>query len=144
MRFTKTIATALAVTVGALSFASSADARSRDWRHGGHAYKPYHNYHHGFRHHRFHDDDDFSAGAAIFGFAAGAVLGSALSRPCYNCGYGYGYAPAYSYAPAYPAPVVVYQPWTPTWFTYCHGKYRSFNANTGYYLGYDGDYHFCR
>jgi hypothetical protein len=143
MRFTKTIAMALAVTVGALSFASSADARSRHWRHGGHHFKPHHGFnHHGFRHHRFHDDDDFSAGAAIFGFAAGAFLGSALSRPCYGCGYGYGYS--YAPAPAYAAPVVVYQPWTPTWFSYCRGKYRSFNASTGYYLGYDGDYHFCR
>ena len=134
MRFTKTIATALAVTVGALSFASSADARERYWRHGGH---------HAFRHHGFHhhDHDGFNGGAALFGFAAGAVLGSALSRPCYNCGYSsYGYAPA----PVYAAPVVVYQPWTPTWFSYCRGKYRSFNAGTGYYLGYDGGYHFCR
>ena len=141
MRFTKTIATALALTVGALSFASSADARTRYWRHGGyHAYKPHHGFHHhGFRHHRFHhDDDDFNGGAVLFGFAAGAFLGSALSRPCYGCGY--SYAPA----PVYTAPVVVYQPWTPAWFSYCRGKYRSFNASTGYYLGYDGGYHFCR
>jgi hypothetical protein len=137
MRFTKTIATALAVTVGALSFASSADARSRYWRHGGH-----HGGHH-FNHGHHHNG--FNGGAALFGFATGAILGSALSRPCYGCGYGYGQSYGY-YAPApvYAAPVVVYQPWTPTWYSYCGDRYRSFDASTGYYLGYDGDYHFCR
>ena len=143
MRFTKTIAAALAVSVGALSFASSADARARHWGNGGH-----HGSHHGFHHHGHHHNG-FNGGAALFGFAAGAFLGSALSYPCYGCGYGNGYGygyGGYGYAPApvYAAPVVVYQPWTPTWFSYCRGKYRSFNGSTGHYLGYDGDYHFCR
>lgn len=128
MRFTKTIAMAAALTVGALAFAESADARPRQeriWRHhGGHHH--HHHFHHGHRGH-------FASGA--FGFAAGAILGSALSRPYY-------YAPAPVYVA--PAPVYVYQPWTPGWYTYCGGKYRSFNASTGYFLGYDGQYHFCR
>lgn len=122
MRFTKTIATALAVTVGALTFAGSAEARNRQehWR-------P--------QHRGFDNRGNFAAGA--FGFAAGALVGSALSRPYY-------YAPAP--APVYvaPAPVYVYQPWTPGWYSYCGGKYRSFNSSTGYFLGYDGQYHFCR
>ena len=127
MRFTKTIATALAVTVGALTFASSAEARKRQeriWRpnYGGHGH---------FDRHR----GNFAAGA--FGFAAGALVGSALSRPYY-------YAPAPAAVYVAPAPVYVYQPWTPGWYTYCGGKYRSFNASTGYFLGYDGQYHFCR
>ena len=47
-------------------------------------------------------------GPAIGGFAAGAIIGSALARPYYGYGYGYGYrAPApvyydyYTPAPAY-------------------------------------------
>jgi len=35
-------------------------------------------------------------------------------------------------------------PWTPAWYQYCSGKYDSFNPKTGYYKGYDGQYHFCR
>jgi BA14K-like protein/PXPV repeat (3 copies) len=129
MRFTKTIATAAALMVGALAFGESADARPRQeriWRHhgGGH-----HGHHHG------HGGYYNGFGYGAFGFAAGALLGSALSRPYY-----------YEPAPVYvaPAPVYVYQPWTPDWYTYCGGKYRSFNPDTGYFLGYDGEYHFCR
>jgi hypothetical protein len=140
MRFTKTIATALAVSVGALSFASSADARSRHRPHGGHHG---HHGHHGYHH------NGFNGGAAFFGFATGALLGSALAYPYYGYG-GYGYGGygygGYGYAPApvYAAPVVTYQPWTPDWYDYCRGKYRSFDDSTGEYLGYDGEYHFCR
>lgn len=44
--------------------------------------------------------------AAGAGFAAGAVVGSALTAPRYGYAYGpayssYGYAPGYTYAPAY-------------------------------------------
>ncbi len=133
MRFTKIIATALAVTVGALSFAGSAEARKRQ----EHIWRPHHGggHHHG--HHNRHYGYGGYYGAGAFGFAAGALIGSALSRPYY-------YAPAP--APIYvaPAPVYVYQPWTPAWYSYCDGKYRSFNSSTGYFLGYDGQYHFCR
>ena len=108
MSFTKTIALALSLAVGSLSFAGSAEAHHR----------------------RDH------AAAAAFGFAAGALLGSALARPHY-------YAPAPVYVA--PAPVVyLYQPWTPEWHAYCRGKYHSFDPSTGYYLGYDGQPHFCR
>lgn len=36
-----------------------------------------------------------------------------------------------------------YAPWTPEWYAWCARRYRSFDPNTGYYLGYDGEYHFC-
>lgn len=36
------------------------------------------------------------------------------------------------------------KPWTNAWYDYCHSRYRSFNPRTGYFLGYDGDHHFCR
>lgn len=36
------------------------------------------------------------------------------------------------------------EPWSKAWFAYCTDKYRSFDPRTGRYLGYDGDFHFCR
>jgi hypothetical protein len=45
-----------------------------------------------------------------------------------------------------PAPVYYSRPapWTPEWYDYCGDRYQSFNARTGYFLGFDGNYHFCR
>ncbi len=78
-------------------------------------------------------------GAGLIGFGVGAVVGSALTprevyvapppppppRPVYRAGYG-------------PSP------WSPDWYTYCYSRYRSFNPNTGTFVGYDGYEHFCR
>ena len=135
MRFTKTIAAALALSVGALTFAGSAEARDRD--RGDHRWR------HHDRHH--HSGAPYAAGA--FGFAAGAILGSALSQPRYY----YEPAPVYVapryVAPAYVQPSYVYaapSPWTPGWYAYCEDRYRSFNPRTGYFVGYDGGYHFCQ
>ena len=52
-------------------------------------------------------------------------------------------APSPTYYPSRP---VYYgpQPWTGEWYEYCRARYRSFDANTGYFVGYDGRYHFCR
>lgn len=116
MRFIKTTAAALAFAIGATSFVASAVAR-----------------------HRHHHGDALAAG--IFGFAAGAILSSAL-------------APRYYYqpAPVYAAPPVIYgttpayyapEPWTSDWYSYCSSRYRSFDPQTGYFLGYDGNYRFC-
>jgi len=90
-----------------------------------------------YPHHKHNNGAAVAAG--IFGFATGAIVGSALTAPRY-------YAPAPQ--PYYYAPKPVYYglpaPWTPAWYSYCTSKYRSFNPNTGYFLGYDGRYHFCR
>src|SRR5687767_9523517 len=64
MRFMKPVATALAITVGALSFAGTAEAGHR-------------------HHHRHHGGGGEAAAAGILGFAAGAILGGALSSPRY-------------------------------------------------------------
>jgi hypothetical protein len=45
-------------------------------------------------------------------------------------------------------PEVVYatgalDPWSPEWYDYCEGRYRSFNPRTGTFTGYDGEAHFC-
>ena len=129
MRMTKSIAAALALTIGAVSFSGAADARHR-YRHGG--------------------GDALAAG--IIGFGAGAILGGALSQPRYGYYPGPVYvepAPVYvAPAPVYvrPAPVYTYAPaaWTPEWYDYCEDRYQSFNPRTGYFLGYDGEYHLCR
>jgi hypothetical protein len=152
MRFAKTIASALAVTVGALSFpssgtiptvlavsvgafsfASSADARRRQQHyrpHRGYNHRPYYNrlprgYHYGYHGEYYYNRD--------YGYGYGGWPFFSYSWP-YRYGYGYYYG----------APAVGYQPWTPEWYAYCRAKYRSFNPSTGYYLGYDGVYHFCR
>ena len=134
MRFTKAIAAALALSVGALTFAGTAEAGDR-------------------RHHRS-DISPFATGA--IGFAAGAILGSALSQPRPYAQPGYYYSePRYYYepAPVYVAPRPVYvqprytyaaEPWTEAWYASCNARYRSFNPQTGYFVGYDGQYHFCR
>ena len=64
------------------------------------------------------------------GIGLGLGLSALATRPSY------GYAePSYSYRPA---------PWSPAWYDYCSDRYRSFNPRTGYFKGYDGEYHFCR
>ena len=44
----------------------------------------------------------------------------------------------YNDAPSYSS-----QPWSTGWLKYCRAKFRSFNAKSGTYLGYDGNRHFC-
>ena len=77
-------------------------------------------------------------------------MGSALSQPRYGPPSYYHYHPQPIYAappPVYrPAPVYSVQPtpWSPEWYAYCEDRYVSFNSRTGYFHGYDGEYHFCR
>jgi hypothetical protein len=103
-------------------------------------------------------------GAAI-GAASGALLGASTTN--WNGAYRYAYnncvqsirysapPPVYAAPPvAYNPPVYVapaqptygrpYQAWTQAWFQYCSNRFRSFNPQTGQYLGFDGQYHFCQ
>ena len=103
------------------------------------------------------------------GLGAGAVLGgvAAATSPWWWGGYPYGYYPygyypgTYAYAPGYD-----YTYTTPTWsfgqstngyaqpewnggvglrdHAWCESHYRSYNAATGMFMGYDGRYHLCR
>ena len=132
MRYTKPIAAALAVTIAALSFATSAEARHR-------------------RHHHRGGGDEIAAG--LFGFAAGALLTGALSQPRYGAPSYYYYEPQPVYVAPPPPPIVYHQgpvygagmqPWSPEWYSYCDARYVSFDQRTGYFYGYDGEYHFCR
>ncbi|MGX1101081.1 BA14K family protein [Amorphus sp. MBR-141] len=73
--------------------------------------------------------------AGALGLAAGAMLGSAMAQQP---------QPQGTIQSAAPVTANGIPPWTPAWYQYCSGKYKSFNAQTGLYLGYDGKYHYCR
>lgn len=117
----KGLAVASALSLGAISFASSADAGGR------------HNRHHSRGHHGGHNGGS-AAAAAILGFGLATAL---TSRPSY--GYSYGYAPPYAYAPPPPpyyGPAAYssnYAPptWSPGWYQYCAAKWRSFDSRDG-------------
>ena len=98
-----------AAVVGSSLMLAAAPAQAR-W-HG-------HHWHHG------------GWGAGIAGFAAGAILGSALApRPYYDYG-----PPAYAYEPGYSDDSAV---------AYCEQRFRSYDPASGTYLGYDGHRHPC-
>ena len=84
-------------------------------------------------------------GAAIAGFAVGAIVGSALARPYYAPPPVY-YAPPPPRVYYAPPPRVYYAPppWTPDWYAYCASKYRSFDPRSGTYQPYYGPRRFCR
>ena len=91
--------------------------------HGGHHYS-----------HRYRGGGN-AFGAGLIGFGIGAIVGSALTpREVYVA------PPPPRYAPVAYGP----QPWSPDWYSYCYSRYRSFNPNTGTFIGYDGYERFCR
>lgn len=133
----------MAVALGAMTLAtfSAANAYDRRWPH----------------HRSSHHGDAVIAGVA--GLAAGALIAGALSQPREPSYYEPDY---YDYdQPRYvvrrdvivrPAPVREYgrvayggsiEPWTRGWYDYCSYRYRTFNARTGTFTGYDGEQHFC-
>jgi hypothetical protein len=95
----------VAAVLGTSLVLAAAPAQARYWHHGG------------------------AWGAGIAGFAAGAILGSALApRPYYYYG-----PPAYAYEPGYPDDAEAY----------CEARFRSYDPESGTYLGYDGRRHPC-
>lgn len=112
---------------------------------------------------RRNSDGDLLA-AGVLGLAAGALVAGALAdsgprdpvyrERVYDAPYvdddyfppqpgaeyeyapeGAGYGTGYAYGGL--------EPWSPGWFRYCENRYRSFNPNTGTFVGYDGERHFC-
>ncbi len=105
------------------------------------------------------DDDDLLAAGAV-GLVTGALIGTAIgSQPRY-----YGepervyidpepeyyeprpvFRPRPVYRPVYRPVVESYglEPWTPEWYRYCSQRYRSFDPDSGTFVGYDGRSHFC-
>ena len=89
-----------------------------------------------------------AAVAGVAGFALGTLLGTSAARPRYYPGTVY-----VEPAPVYVAPPVVYEaapvayappPWSPDWYAYCARKYRTFDAQSGTFIGADGREYLCR
>lgn len=79
------------------------------------------------------------AGSSFWGGALGGFLGSMIQPP-----------PVVVQPPVVVAPPVVIQPsvpelqpWTAPWYQTCANKYRTFDARSGNYTGFDGQPHFC-
>lgn len=93
--------------------------------------------------------------AGVLGLAAGAIIAGAMSQPQPQPVYR---EPIYNAPP--PPPQVFYpatpargnygrnyggsfQPWSREWYNWCSQRYRSFNATSGTFRGYDGQDRFC-
>ena len=84
----------------------------------------------------------YGYGGVGAGFIAGAIIGGALAAPYY----GYGYGPGYYYAPPPPPPPGYGAPAAPVAgdaVAYCMQRFRSYDPNSGTYLGFDGQRHPC-
>lgn len=124
------------------------------------------------RHHRHHNNDNLAIGAAglAAGVLLGTAIASQpryvepapvyvepapvyVERepiyvepvPVYRAPERVYVRPEPEYYPARPATVVSggLRPWSNAWYQYCTERYRSFNAKSGTYVGYDGQRHFC-
>ena len=96
------------------------DPDCHDWRDNRHSWNEdrYHSWY-GRHRHEFGPDD---AAAAIFGFAAGTITG-AITGTINGAVDG---AVSGSHVAA------------------CEARYRSYNPDTDMFMGYDGDWHYCR
>jgi hypothetical protein len=115
--FLKGLALAALVGLSALSLPATAEA-GRGW--GGHGH-----WHGGYGWRGGWGGPGYW-GAGLIGIGVGAAIGSALA------------------APVYVDPYVGPTAWSPDWYDYCAQRYRSFNPRTGYFMGYDGQPHFCQ
>lgn len=118
---------------------SNGSYKHNNWKHN--SYRGHGKQRHGYRNHRNND----AVTLGIIGLGVGAIIGGAIANSHNN--------PRVIHRPApnvrhYGQPRVVhgggsFEPWTKSWFRYCSNKYRSFNASTGTFRGYDGRDHFC-
>ncbi|MBR0837612.1 BA14K family protein [Bradyrhizobium manausense] len=84
---------------------------------------------------RWYGHRGWGGGAFVGGLAAGAIIGGAVAAPYY-------YGSPYYYGPGYPPPPAAYGPPEGD-IQYCMQRYKSYNPNTGLYLGNDGRRHPC-
>lgn len=85
---------------------------------------------------RWYGHRGWGGGAFVGGLAAGALIGGALAAPYY-------YGSPYYYGPAYPPPGYYAPPPEGDAVAYCMRRYRSYDPNSGTFLGYDGLRHPC-
>lgn len=92
-----------------------------------------------------------AVGAATYGITAPGVAAGTygITAPDYATGtFGVTNFSSQSFiSPVYAGRVgvalVAPQPWSAQWLAYCQTRYRTFNASTGTFIGYDGMQHFC-
>lgn len=108
------------------------------------------------RHHNRGNGGDVVA-AGVLGLAAGALIAGSANRQA-DVVYRYD-DPYYEPRRVYERPVRVYErprprpvyveqyssfePWSRDWYRWCSDRYRSFNPDTGTFVGYDGIERFC-
>lgn len=106
-------------------------------------------------HRRYRDNTGAVVAAGALGLAAGALLGSATRQV--DVIYRYDEPRYVRPRPVYERPVRVYEqprrvyvqryasfePWTREWYRYCSDRYRSFDPQSGTFMGYDGVRRFC-
>ncbi|ESR24549.1 BA14K family protein [Lutibaculum baratangense] len=127
----KIAAGALTLTMAATAVPLTATTADAGWR--GHGYHGH--YRPAPRHYYHRRSNDGALAAGVIGLAAGALIGGAIaSQPAP--------APVYREYRDYRA----YRPEMSRadWDAYCYSKYRSYDARTGTYLGYDGYRHYCQ
>jgi hypothetical protein len=94
----------------------------------------------------------FGAGiGAIVGGGVGTFAGAANASAAWRRAYDRAYADCMRSNVRYdggrserPSRAAAPEPGSREWYDYCSAKYRSFNPDTGYYRGYDDQYHLCR
>ncbi|MBW9062679.1 BA14K family protein [Rhizobium herbae] len=127
-------AAVLALATAATVIPTVTSAQAEDW---------------GRRHHHNHDD---AIAAGALGLATGVIIGGAVaSQPRYQERVYVDPEPEY-YEPrrVYRTRTVVVEsdgglePWSRAWYRYCSQRYRSFDPQSGTFVGYDGREHFCR
>lgn len=136
----------LSLAVAATTFAAMPASAGERWHH--------HRPHKVYRH---HDKSGDLLAAGILGAAVGALAVGVLSQPRHRApvvrhapyppepryGYDRGYYPApprgYRATYSHGAP----EPWSRAWYEACSIRYRSFEAESGTYMGFDGRRHFC-
>ena len=98
-----------------------------------------HRWHGGVHYHHYHyrSSGGSALAAGVFGLAAGAIIGSAVSQPRVYA------APPPRVVYYERAPVYFPTPWTPDWYAYCASKYRTFDGRSGTYVSWDGTRRFC-
>ena len=117
----KGIALAAALSAGAMTLASPAEAGRRN---------------------------SGAVAGAIIGLGAAAIIANSHRNRSYY--YSYGYQPYYYAPPPHvvyaPAPVYNYAPppWSPAWYRYCSRKYLSFDPRSGTFQPYRGPRRLCR
>lgn len=135
----------IATLAGNFSAASAGDWGRRQGSHDRGWYGGGWNHDNGWRDRDRRHNRNNAIAAGVLGLAAGAIIAGALSQPQPQPIYR---EPIYNAPPPppayYPQPVrATFEPWSREWYNWCSQRYRSFNAQSGTYRGYDGQDHFC-